>query len=535
MFDVYRRKQKLEEQQDTSSHRTTSSNAQRRKQVNMMDTATAAGEEAVMLLRSVRPGLCELVAKGSVAVTRWKHVVNHSRCGRVCRKSFWVAQDTLENCDHPSASCSDENSDMVDSAANKIRISCCDDINNQQVDHEKRLASKANMDQQSAVISQLISRLDQLEEINSAAFCFYRVLRPEDRGPFLTHYVHELASLVRREDGLDQYVSALAYLRQGGVVLKAWLRVMKACEEAGCLHNDYVMYRKTSAGLEVTCQFKRALESRDRHNVKILLSENHLELLSGDENLPSATKEAAEIVRDVRLDIKFPHGSHKHKIRRMFPVENNRAASLLVFGNSIPSADEHAALVREFQGSAVVARFKNFDSKNNPVLEVAVLQDIFTTLKTQLPSRFSYFHCLHRDDQAVFEQQLMLAFQDEANNAGKPLEEVLARVASGGVTMAMWQDVMDRSASQGLFTHQYVLYRRAYWGENSNEFSDNTLYSFYHCVVRKFEVNPANRSTGTIAILFDGYGHLSQLSSWFLNPSQNADPNRHLPPDLVIY
>jgi hypothetical protein len=106
---------------------------------------------------------------------------------------------------------------------------------------------------------------------------------------------------------------------------------------------------------------------------------------------------------------------------------------------------------------------------------------------------------------------------------------------------------MQTCASSGLLQHHYALYRRAYWGEQSNEFSENTIYSFYHCKLLDFDVRDARAAVGAsgttddsisseaIPILYDGYGHLNQLSSWFLNPSRNIDHRRQIPSDTVVY
>jgi hypothetical protein len=397
-----------------------------------------------------------------------------------------------------------------------------------------------------ADVSSLIDLLDQLEITNHSAFCFYRCVMPNDRKSFVSHWIPFLTSLAQEEEGEKHYVSTLANLCKGGMELTMWMKVMKACQDSGHLSNNYVIYERNHAGLTIIRQFATAEESKG-HTVKILLSTNHLQLISdGDctEMVPNDTTRLSAARKKVICTRQAGKGPRNLLI-------NVVKTGMLVFGNSIPSQEEHTALVREFQGSAVVGRFKNFDSKNNPVLDTTVLKDIFTTLKTQLPSRFSYYHCLHPDDQRVFEEHLMLAFQEEAAKPNTPVEAVLARVASGGIDMTMWQSVMSKCATIGLFVHHYVLYRRAYWGENSNEFSDNTIYSFYHCVVTKFEVpdessyeligaggtetRPGARVRGTIAVLFDGYGHLNQLSTWFLNPSRHMDPNRHLPTDLVIY
>jgi hypothetical protein len=206
-----------------------------------------------------------------------------------------------------------------------------------------------------------------------------------------------------------------------------------------------------------------------------------------------------------------------------------------VFIRSTPTECEHEQLVKEFRQSAIVARFKNQEGNINALLDMKVLMDVFTTLRRHLTSRFSYVNCLAQEDQKVFAEQLMQELRKRAHD--QLAEQVLARVASGGISSDLWTHVMGHCSAQGLFQHDYVLYRRAYWGENSNDFSDTKIYAFYHCKVREF-CFPGSCVGGTkreaIPILFDGYGQLTQLSNWFLNPSQGTDPSRNMTP-IILY
>jgi hypothetical protein len=396
----------------------------------------------------------------------------------------------------------------------------------------------ADQFQQRFLADFVVAMLDKLENLLSEAFCFYRCIRKEDRWAFVAQYLAYLGSLAQNAHMPEGYVSALSYLCRGGIELTAWIDVMEACQRSATLHNTYLLYVQTSGGPNLTYKFQG---EADGSVVPVLFHNDHLESVPGDSNMVLECGRTTRIPGSSKAlrDLKFVNGPVRRCSKRNVP--------LLAFGNSIPSQHEHEMLVEEFKRSSVVAKFKNFDGKNNPVLDISVLKDIFNALKTKLPSRFSYFTCLHQSDQPRFEEQLMVMLQERAAKHTMAVEEVLARVASGGIELSMWIEVMQTCAAGGLLQHRYALYRRAYWGENSNEFSENTIYSFYHCKLMDFVVRDAGTAVGpssdtddsisseAIPILYDGYGHLNQLSNWFLNPSRNIDHRRQIPSDTVVY
>jgi hypothetical protein len=389
-----------------------------------------------------------------------------------------------------------------------------------------------------SIVASFVALLDELELRNPNAFCFYRCIQHSDRFSFVLQYLRYIGMLARNGHGMENYVAAVAHLLCGGMEFAAWISVMQACQELQSFNNTYILCEQTASDLKVMCRFGSNLGGTGLVK-RILLTHCHLELI-GDEG---------ELNRSVTMKQLQALQCGRYFSRNRVPIVNIVSCKpTVVYGNSIPSPSEHDMLINEFRGSSVVAKFKNFDDKNNPVLEISVLKDIFVTLQGQLPSRFSYFKCLHPNDQPVFEQQLLLSFQDQAVRKVMQVEEVLARVASGGISLTMWKEIMRKCANEKLFRHHYVLYRRAYWGENSNEFSDNTIYSFYHCKVEEFVVDVESwvmvDATGNVdvsnlfeavSILFDGYGHLNQLSHWFLNPSRHADPNRYISEQQIIY
>jgi hypothetical protein len=392
---------------------------------------------------------------------------------------------------------------------------------------------------QATGIHQLVVLMDYLEATTSDGFCFYRCIKLEDRHAFLIQLLSQFGSLVQCDTCDDSYRTALAYLLHGGVNMAAWTSVMENCMKSGVLKNRYVLYVPAEDGPVAIRQFCCPEETAVANNVNILWNPQHLDIISG-EDVPKASQLEAKHISYL------PSVLDTYKKQQLTQLQphthtSSRHVSLYVFGSSIPSAREHEDLIAEFRGSPIVAKFKNADGKNHALLQEQVLMDIFTTLRAKLTSRFSFVNCLHADDQAVFAQQLIRAFQEKACSEQMSVEEVLARVASGGIPLQMWSVVMTNCAALGLLRHNYALYRRAYWGENSGQYSDATLYSFYHCRIQEFVATRADgdmramTDAGMTAILFDGYGHLSQLSDWFLNPSANIDPHRQIQLHTIVY
>jgi hypothetical protein len=392
---------------------------------------------------------------------------------------------------------------------------------------------------QATGIHQLVVLMDYLEAATFDGFCIYRCLKREDRHAFLLQLLSQFGSLVQCDACEDSYRTALAYLLHGGVKMAAWTSIMENCVKSGVLKNSYVLYVPAEDGPVAIRQFLCPEETDVANNVNILWNQQHLDIIS-EEDLRNASQLEA---KHTSYLLSVLDTSKKQQLMQLQPHTHTSSphVSSYVFGSSIPSAREHEDLIAEFRGSPIVAKFKNADGKNHALLQEQVLMDIFTTLRAKLTSRFSFVNCLHADDQAVFAQQLIRAFQEKACSEQMSVEEVLARVASGGIPLQMWSVVMTNCAALGLLRNNYALYRRAYWGENSGQYSDTTLYSFYHCQVQEFVTTRADgdmramTDAGMTAILFDGYGHLSQLSDWFLNPSANIDPHRQILLHTIVY
>jgi hypothetical protein len=346
---------------------------------------------------------------------------------------------------------------------------------------------------------------DNLSSLHSGRFCYYICLKTCDRLSFVTHLIENVRS-IQSEVSTDESSIVVSRLCQGGIALSTWIAVMESCASAGDLCNEYIVYCSLPNATTNAYRF-RGRDGVGSMTVELEFSNSHLKVL-----------------REYNMDLSVRFTSYGSEI--MMPY-------LLAFGNSIPSEFEHEQLIQEFRQSPIVARMKNNEGKNNALLDEKILMDVLQTLKQKLTSRFSYLRCLEEIDQPIFAEQLVLVLQRHALAEEWLVEEVLARLASGGISLELWIQVMELSAGQGLLRNSYVLYRRAYWGENSNDFSDTTMYSFYHCKVKEFFLTDGAHREG-INILFDGYGHLSCLSYWFLNPSQCTDPDRKLPP-VVVY
>jgi hypothetical protein len=306
-------------------------------------------------------------------------------------------------------------------------------------------------------------------------FCFYRCLTHSDKRLFVSTFF-----------SLDPSMLDIANFYNGGINVSLWVKVMRACSSE--LSNTYFLFVERGV-LEYVADF--GVRGR---TVSVVYSNNHMFVASA--------------------------------IDAFEPLSSPLPPVLMAYGNSIPSREDHEALVREFRNSEIVNRFKNTPGQN-PILTKDVLEDVFTTLRSKLTSRFSYINCLHVDDERIFMDTLLDDLVRKANAGEILIEDVLARTASGGIEFGAWREIMGRAR----LTRNYVLWRRAYWGENSHEFSDSTVYSFYHCVVEEFTGN----SDTTVNLLFDGYGWMSQLSDWFLNPSKSTDPDRSIPSDVLVY
>jgi hypothetical protein len=380
--------------------------------------------------------------------------------------------------------------------------------------------------------------LDELSEIDSRAFCFYRCLKKSDRQPFVSCLFKRLCA-VGDEAGISAFSDELAldltHLSRGGIPLYTWISVMESCARAGELNNDYVLH-SVSDGAYNAHLFK-GIRCQESVLVELLFYHNHLGVIK--EYRTGGESDTRQMEKTDRSSAEKINGSTLSKHAAAYKP---KSGLLVAYGNSIPTAQEHALLEQEFRQSPIVARFKTPDGKNSSLLEETILMDIFETLKQKLTSRFTYVRCLDIQDQRPFAQEMMKILQQKAERNELRAEEVLARVASGGISLTLWVKVMQQCAAKRLLHHNYTLFRRAYWGENSHDFTETTIYSFYHCKVADFVVGgvssgrddtPASAEE-SIPILFDGYGYLSRLSYWFLNPSQFTDPDRELP-SVTVY
>jgi hypothetical protein len=203
---------------------------------------------------------------------------------------------------------------------------------------------------------------------------------------------------------------------------------------------------------------------------------------------------------------------------------------------------EHEMLVEGFRKSEAVAELtKNCQVKNGAELVVQLLMKVFKAVSANYKDRFGYVHCLLLDDQIVFMTQYFAKLYEKIKEKQMLPEQAMACVAGGGIQLSMWIEIMDLCTRKRLFKGNYSLHRRAYWGENEKVFSDATLLSSYHCLVRAFEngrsVQVEKQDIGSeenqIQILFDGFSRLTREKS--LNPSQNNDPHRELRTSAMVY
>jgi hypothetical protein len=150
-----------------------------------------------------------------------------------------------------------------------------------------------------------------------------------------------------------------------------------------------------------------------------------------------------------------------------------------------------------------------------PTYTLQGLRTIFNKEFERKENRFCYLRCIHHEDREIFIVGLLEHII--CSKGYNTLAKKLARIVSGGILLEDWMVVM-RSITSNL-QHTYVLYRSAYWGENSRRFSNSRIPADYVC---KVEVFGSEERIHRIHILFNG-SHLSVLSNVKLSAHVNLE------------
>ena len=188
---------------------------------------------------------------------------------------------------------------------------------------------------------------------------------------------------------------------------------------------------------------------------------------------------------------------------------------IVVTGNIHSTAEEYCN-----HRNRLITSFNKLNLKDTDITE-KYLTRVFFGVYNNTTDRFCYYRCLASNDSALF---LHLFFQKvmqmKISNGAK-----VAQVASGGINLSMWCDIMRHDG----FNNQYKLFRRAYWGENNRNYCKSTTLTSHHVPIDTFGQQHGKK---VINILFD-HQHLAILKE--VEVSKGCDPEYICNKNVDVY